>query len=173
MPKRTGLLATLDYPYPLKVEIDRPEFEMYSSLAYLDLSKLSRGSHRVEVGNVKGGCCGQKAIAIVKAGKVTGIKFEACRESKKKPLSKEDRAVVDAAFKKIGKLKPNWKPVAVEEFFGDSSAAEQLIITIGESCVRVCWGDATPQSPRKCITCCSTEGRLSCQYSESSTVVIF
>src|ERR1700758_5242882 len=130
MPKtaRTGLLATLDYAYPLKVEIHRPEVEIYSSLAYLDVSKLSRGNHRVEVGNVKGGCCGKKAIAIVKAGKVTGIKFEPCRESKKRPLSRADRGVVDAAFKKIGKLKPNWKPVAVQEFFGDSAVAERLII---------------------------------------------
>jgi hypothetical protein len=49
---RTGLLATLEYPYPLKVEIRAAEFEPYSSLPYLDVSKLSKGNHKIEVGLV-------------------------------------------------------------------------------------------------------------------------
>jgi hypothetical protein len=63
---RTTLLATLEYP--VKVEIHAAEFEPYSSLEHLDVSKLSKGNHKVEVGLVKGGCCGLKAFAMIEAG---------------------------------------------------------------------------------------------------------
>jgi hypothetical protein len=39
---RAGLLATLEYRYPLEVEVRAAKFEPYSSLPYLDVSKLSR-----------------------------------------------------------------------------------------------------------------------------------
>src|ERR1700742_3350798 len=114
---RTGSLATLEYPYPVKVEVRAAEFELYSSLSYLDVSKLSKGSHKIEVGLVKGGCCGLRAFAIVKAGMVTAFEAEPCPESKK-PLSKNDRALVAAAYRKLGRRPPKWVPVSVEDFFG-------------------------------------------------------
>lgn len=41
---RTALLATLEYP--VEVEIRAAEFEAYSSLRYLDVSRLRKGNHR-------------------------------------------------------------------------------------------------------------------------------
>lgn len=158
---RTGLLATLEYPYPLKVEIHAAEFEPYSSLPYLDVSKLGKGNHKIEVGIVKGGCCGLKAFAIVKAGMVVAVKVEPCPESKK-PLSKKDRALVAAAYKQIGGRRPKWEPVSVKDFFGKPAVSERLGISIGGGCIDVVWGDGTPESPRHIITCCGTGERIVC-----------
>jgi len=167
---RAALLATLDYP--VRVEIRAAEFEPLSLLPYLDVSKLSKGNHKIEVGLVKGGCCGRKAFAIVKAGMVVAVKVEPCLESKK-PLSKEDRALVAAAYKKVDRRSPEWEPVSVAEVFGKPGVAERLIITVIGSCLNICWGDATPESPRKCVVCCKDGERISCTYSVSSTIVLF
>jgi hypothetical protein len=157
---RTGLLATLEYPYPLKVEVRAAEFEPYSSLPYLDVSKLSKGNHKIEVGLVKGGCCGQRAFAIVKAGMVVALEFEPCPESKK-PLSKNDRALVAAAYKKIGG-RPKWVPVSVEDFFGKSAVSKRLGVSIGGGCISITWGDGTDSSPRHTIICCGDGERTVC-----------
>jgi hypothetical protein len=157
---RTGLPATLEYPYPLKVEIRAAEFEPYSSLTYLDVSKLSKGNHKVEVGIVKGGCCGLKAFAIVKAGMVVAVEVEPCPESK--PLSKKDRALVAAAYKQIGRRPSKWEPVSVKGFFGKPAVSERFPISIGGGCISIVWGDGTPESPRHIITCCDTGVRYVC-----------
>src|SRR4051794_40252819 len=166
---RGGLLATLEYPYPLKVEIRATEFEPYSSLRYLDVSKLSKGNHKIEVGIVKGGCCGLRAFAIVKAAMVVAVKVEPCPESKK-PLSKNDRALVAAAYKKIGVRPPKWVPVSVEEFFAKPAVLKRLTIHIGGGCLEICWGDFTPESPRRCITCCDLGERITCSISTTIEV---
>jgi hypothetical protein len=165
----TGLLATLEYPYPLKVEIRAAEFDQYSSLPYLDVSKLSKGNHKIEVGIVKGGCCGLRAFAIVKAGMVVAVKVEPCPESKK-PLSKKDRALVAAAYKQIGGRQPKWEPVSVEDFFGKPAVSERLRISISEECISVTWGDGTPESPRHSITCCGTDRGPTCSITTSISV---
>jgi hypothetical protein len=152
---RTGLLATLEYP--VKVEIRAAEFEAYSSLRYLDVSKLKKGNHKIEVGIVKGGCCGLKAFAMIKAGMVVAVKFDRCPESKK-PLSKNHQALVAAAYKKIRPRPPKWVPVSVEDFFGVAA----LGVSIGGGCIEVTWGDGTTDSPKVTITCCSTEEHVVC-----------
>jgi hypothetical protein len=151
---RTRSLATLEYP--VKVEIRAAEFEPYSALPYLDVSKLSKGSHKIEVGFVKGGCCGLKAFAMVKAGMVVAVKIEPCPESKK-PLSKNLRALVDAAFKKSGARPPKWVPVSVEDFFGKPAVSERLSGSIGGGCIEICWGDGTLESPKTCVDACITD----------------
>jgi hypothetical protein len=155
---RTGLLATLEYPYPLKVEIRAAEFEPYSSLRYLDVSKLSKGNHKIEVGHVKGGCCGLRAFAIVKAGMVMAVKVEPCPESKR-PLSKNDRALVAAAYKKIGRRPPKWVPVSAEDFF-----ASLPKIGVSHGCLTIEWGDWTPESPYYLIMCCDRGGFSKCYF---------
>src|SRR6476659_2399754 len=62
-------LATLTVP--MKVEIRQPEFEPLSSLKALDMQRLSKGSHKVEVGFLKGGCCRNLVWAVIRDGMVT------------------------------------------------------------------------------------------------------
>jgi hypothetical protein len=161
---RAALLATLEYP--VKVEIRAAEFKPYSSLQYLDMSKLRKGNHKIEIGFVKGGCCGLKAFAMIKAGMVAAVKFDPCQDSKK-PLSKNQQALVDAAYKKISARPQKWVPVSVEEFFGKPAVSARLSVSIGEGCMQICWGDFTPESPRICITCCSTGGGTVCDISRT------
>jgi hypothetical protein len=158
---RSGLLATLEYRYPLKVEVRAAKFEPYSSLPYLDASQLSKGNHKIEVGLVKGGCCGLRAFAIVKAGMVVAVEVEPCPDSKK-PLSKNDSALVAAAYKKIGGRPPKWVPVSVEDFFRKPAVSKRLGVSIGGGCITITWGDGTDSSPRHTIICCGTDGRTVC-----------
>jgi hypothetical protein len=163
---KTAVLTTLEYP--VKVEIRAADFEPYSSLQYIDVSKLSKGNHKLEVGLVKGGCCGLKAFAIIKAGMVVAVKFDPCLESKK-PLSKNHQAMVDAAYKKIV-VRPKWVPVSVEALFGKPVVSARLGIWINASCLQICWGDFTPESPRVCITCCSIQRDIVCDISRTVQV---
>ena len=120
---------------------------------------MSMGNHKVEVGIVKGGCCGLKAFAIVKSGMVVAVEVEPCPESK--PLSKKDRALVAAAYKQIGRRPSKWEPVSVKDL-GKPAVQERLEIGIGGDCIEVVWGDGTPESPRHIITCCATGERFVC-----------
>ena len=163
------MLGTLECPYPLKVEIRAAEFEPYSSLPYLDVSKLAKGNHKIEVGVVKGGCCGLRAFAMVKAGMVVAVKVEPCPEGKK-PLPKNERALVAAAFEKYGRRSTKWVPVSVEEFFRKPGAMTRISIGFGENCFEVCWGDFTPESPRRCITCCNIDDHTTCSISTTIEV---
>jgi hypothetical protein len=154
---RTAFVGTLEYP--VRVEVRPAKFEPYSSLRDLDVSKLSKGNHKIEVGIVKGGCCGLKAFAMIKAGMVVAAKFDPCPEGKRR-MSKSQQALVNAAYKKIG-ARPKWVPVSVEDFFGKRGQSK-LSIGLGGGCLDICWGDATPESPRVCVTCCITEKDIVC-----------
>src|SRR5580658_82849 len=146
---RTGLLATLEYP--VKVEVRTPKFRLYSSLKYLDVLRLRKGNHKIEVGIVKGGCCGLRAFAMVKAGMVVGIKFDPCRENKK-PLSKNYQTLVRAAYKKVPRPR-TWAPISVEDFF--RKPISHLSVHIGGGCVEISWGEGVPEDPKVIITCCT------------------
>jgi hypothetical protein len=89
-----------------------------------------------------------KGIRYRKAGMVVAVEVEPCPDSKK-PLSKNDRALVAAAYKK-GRP-PKWVPVSVEDFFGKPAVSKRLGVSIGGGCITITWGDGTDSSPRHTI----------------------
>ena len=163
---RTGLLAT--FKYPARVEIRAADFEPHSLLRYLDVSMLSKGNHKIEVGVVKGGCCGKKAFAIIKKGMVVAVGVEPCEESKK-PLSTTDRALVAAAYKKIGRRWRKWVPVRVEDVFGKAAVARWASGIFDGTCLTVCVGEGTDLSHVTCISCCKKGDRFVCEVNTQTS----
>src|SRR3954468_22598294 len=116
-------LAT--FRVPMKVEIRQPEFERLASLSALDVKRLSKGSHKVEVGFLTGGCCRNLVRAVIRDGLVTGFEVEACKETRTSSppppnllrVLQQPRRKIDAGRK--------WKPIIVAQLVRSSAAALQ------------------------------------------------
>ena len=132
---------------PVKVEIREPDFEPLTSLAALDLKRLSRGNHKIEIGFLKGGCCPHMVRAIVKNGMVTGCEVEPCDDHKSaKPPPRELMALIETARRKM-KADRKWEPIPVAELVSSTARMRDLIIIIGGGCFFFCiFGH--------CIMCC-------------------
>jgi len=141
-PKKRRPLAT--FTVPMKVDVHRPDFEPFRSLASLDLKRLSKGNHKIEIGVVKGGCCPHLVRAVVRNGMVTGCETEPCKEHSAKP-PRELIALMQKARREI-RARGTWKPIPVGQFVRNSRAVADLIET-GSHCIEVCWGFS-------CIYCC-------------------
>jgi hypothetical protein len=138
------------FVHKVEVEARVPEFEALGSLKSLDLAKLSKGTHTIEAGSFRGGCCPKMVRARIKDGIVTGIEVEACKETTKP--SKELVALFDTAARKLRIAEPGkWHPVPVKTFL----AQAQGLIVIHGHCIQVCvWGH--------CLTCCYRDGKIGC-----------
>ena len=143
-PKKSATLAT--FTVPMKVEVRAPEFEPLSSLAALDVDRLRRGKHKVEIGFLKGGCCRRLVRAVVEHGLVIGCEVEPCKETSDQPPPPELRAVLAKARKKVlaGRT---WKPLPVAQLVGSSARMLDLLIIVGGGCIFICIFN-------HCIMCC-------------------
>jgi hypothetical protein len=154
------------FEHPLRVEVRAAEFEPLALLSYVDVAKLGKGTHTVEIGFADGGCCRSTVSAIVKNGMVTGLKVEPCKESKN-AISKEARRLVDEAYKRIGRTaRQKWTSVPVSEFFASPAAARKIVITWVGWCIQVCWTSGT-DGVMTCVRCCLIPPR--CSISTIST----
>lgn len=113
----------------VKVEVSLPEFQPLASTRALDLKRLSKGNHKVEVGFLKGGCCPKMVRAVIRHGMVTALEMEPCKETKK--ASSDLTAVLKEAQRRIQPKGGKWQPVAVGEFMSDSGR----FITTGGGCI--------------------------------------
>jgi hypothetical protein len=161
--KRKNLIAQFDHP--MRVTVRRGEFEPVESIGLLDVKKLSRGSHKVHIGSVTGGCCPSKTFATVRNGSVVDVYVEACKGPKKK-LSKEAQAIIKEARRR-GHLRARrrWTPVPVTEFFSSPAQMARIVIsgweTDGGGCLQVCWGSGPILD---CVWCCVDNGELDCGF---------
>src|SRR5262249_54533999 len=144
-PKKTRVLA--EFAAPMRVQIRQPEFEPLSSLGALDLKRLSRGNHKIEIGFVKGGCCRNLVRAVIRNGLVTGCEIEPCKETRKAaPPPPQLRKLLAEARKKIARGR-KWKPIPVSQLVRSNARMIDLIIIWGGGCIFICiWGH--------CIMCC-------------------
>jgi hypothetical protein len=142
--KKQRVLAS--FTVPMKVEIRQPEFEPLKSLAALDVERLSRGNHKIEIGFIKGGCCPHLVRAVIKNGMVTGCEVEPCKEDSRKAPPPELLALLEKARKKI-QAGRKWQPIPVRELVTSSARMLDLIVIVGGGCIFICiWGH--------CIMCC-------------------
>lgn len=133
--------ASVKFTHAVTVEARRPRFEPLGSLGSLDLEKLSKGSHKIEVGFFAGGCCSKLVRAVVKNGVVTGVEIEPCKDSKKP--TKELAAILDAAAKALPGAGKKWEPVPLRMFVGNAAG----LIDINGGCIQICIFN-------HCLTCC-------------------
>jgi hypothetical protein len=148
--KKSKVLKTFKYPVP--VEVREPVFEPLASVAMLDLSRLSKGSHKIEIGVAKGGCCQRSVYAVIKNAVVTNVEFDVCAGCDK-PVSKELLALIEAARREIRRPAPSkWRPIPVAEFFKSSARMSDIVISWGNWCIQICitWGGAM-----HCYYCCA------------------
>jgi hypothetical protein len=155
--KKDKVLAT--FTYPMRVEVHEVAFEPLDSVALLDFARLSKGRHKVAIGFASGDCCRRSVYAMVNNGMVTNIEFERCGHAKKP--SKKMLALIEAARRKIGMAEPSpWRPIPVAEFFSSPKAVQDITITWGNWCIRVCidYGDVIT-----CYQCCASPLECSSQ----------
>lgn len=155
--KRARVAGSITRKIP--VEIIQPRFEVFQSLADLDLEKLARTRRStLEIGTLSSGACQQLVRAVVVRGMVTAIEIEPCRkEGNAKAPADLVEAVRDAARIARRVQRPQrWKPIPVARLA--QSARSMLIDSI--TCYRFCiWGH--------CIICCSTvAGQIVCTFGD-------
>ena len=68
------------FKHPMSVEIIVPAFVPLAAASALDVQKLSKGSHAIEVGYLEGGCCPKLVRAVMRNGMVTRLDVDACEE---------------------------------------------------------------------------------------------
>jgi hypothetical protein len=160
--KSKNLVA--QFEFPTRVQVRRGEFEPLDAIALLDLEKLKRGSHKICVGHVKGGCCPAKVVATVRAGNVLDVSVAPCKD--RKALSPEARAIVKEAQRRgYLRKRSKWTPVPVNKFFASSKAMAEIIIsgwgTDDGGCVQICWGSGPILD---CVYCCSSKDSFDCGF---------
>jgi hypothetical protein len=134
------------FTVPMKVEVRQPEFEPLSTLAALDVERLSRGNHKIEIGFIKGGCCRNLVRAVIKSGMVTGCEIEPCEESERMSVPPQLMKLLQQARKKVQRGR-TWQPIPVAQLISSSARMLDLIIIIGGGCIYICIWDF-------CFMCC-------------------
>lgn len=147
--KKSKALAT--FTHPMQIEVREVKFEPQAAVAMMDLARLSKGNHKIEIGFAEGGCCQRAVSAVIKNGMVTDIDIADCKDSKK-PVDKEMLAVIEAARRKIARSsQADWQPIPVAEFFRSAANMQRIVISLRKWCIQVCfsWGGVI-----RCYFCC-------------------
>jgi hypothetical protein len=142
------LLAPACYGNTLTVATDRPSGVYHVG----DVVRLSKGTHRIEIGLAKGGCCQRSVYAVIKNGMVTNVEFQDCKGCAMS-VSKELLALIEAARREIRMPSPSkWRPIPVAEFLKSPAQMSELVISWGNWCIQICisWGGAM-----HCYYCCA------------------
>ena len=152
------------FEFPMRVQVRRGRFEPLEAIGLLDRAKLKRGTHKVVVGHIKGGCCPAKAIATVRGGKVVDVGVEACKDRKK--LGPMAQAITREAQRRgLFRKRARWTPVPVDEFFTSTRQMAKIVVSGWETddggCAQVCWGDGPILD---CVWCCRSGDELSCGF---------
>jgi hypothetical protein len=150
--------AVASFTIPIKLEIRRPKFKPLASLANLDVKRLDKGRHKIEVGFVEGGCCPQLVRAVIRNGMVTGFEVEPCNGASKRPPPPELLALIKQARTRFQRRSSGWKPVPVTEFVRTSPRTLDLIIIIALGCFMICCFGY-------CLMCCDFP-RFFCIFGE-------
>jgi len=133
-------------------------FEPFQSVRALDLEQLARArSAVVELGQFEAGCCKRMARAVIKYGRVTAIKIDACKDGAGKVAPELARLFARAHAKlKRSKGPAPRLPMPVTRFFRRSALGE-VTIDVGTidnmTCYTVC---ISIVGALICSICCGT-----------------
>ena len=137
--------ADTEFTVPVKVQVRHPEFVPLATLASLDVDRLSRGSHKIEIGFMEGGCCRNLVRAVIRGGMVVGIEVEPCEETRGGKASPEVMKLFEQARRRL-KVGGKWKPFPVS-YLASRQRQRDLVIIIGGGCIFICIFDF-------CFMCC-------------------
>jgi hypothetical protein len=107
---------SLTLKYSTQVKIAIPEFQLLSSVKYLDAEALSLASNaKIDVGFFKTPCCERHLRAVIERGMVTSLELEPCSDLT--PASPDLAAFAADALKRARRSAPRkWKPIPVKQF---------------------------------------------------------
>lgn len=129
------------FTYPAQVEVHRLKLEPLASLKSLDFTRLRKGSHKIEVGFVSGGCCRKLVRAAVRNGMVTALEVESCKAGR--PLSPQLAAIAKAVQRRVRARRRKWQPVPIDEF-----VKQPQNVADDNGCFHFCWFNI-------CVYCCN------------------
>jgi hypothetical protein len=139
----------LTFKHPAKIEIYRPEFELFGSVAHLDVAKLGRAARtEIELGTLKTSCCSPIVRAVIRKGMVTELRVDRSPESKSELITPEFSRLLDLARRRVRQRRrgPGRLPMPVAKFM----SVAQEISTETLHCFSIClFGH--------CLICCHVE----------------
>jgi len=143
---------------PVEFRFSTVPFEPLHSLRALDLERLARARHAVvELGQFDADCCKRMARAVIKKGRVTEIKVDACTDKPGKVSPEFARLFARAQSKlKSSKAPAPRLPMPVARFFRQSALGDVTIdvdVHDGMTCCKVC---TTMFGTLICSFCCGT-----------------
>lgn len=145
--KRSGRLAPKlvdEFSISTRIRVLRPQFKPLATLRSLDVRRLSKGAHRIEVGFLHGGCCPKLVEAVIRNGKVTSLEVAPC-EGSERVESKDIKKLVRKVRSRL-KAPRRWTVIPVEKLATTLSARGPIWGT-GAGCFYIC-------AYSYCIFCC-------------------
>jgi len=148
---------TVTFRHSLKATVTArpPEFEYLNTLMLLDMTRLSRGRHRIDVGHLKGSCGKRLVKAVVNKGMITKFEIDPCKDSRP-PVAALAKLVRLAQSRLKGGIGPKDLPVPFADF-----AAGRIEIGWGKFCIWVIIEDFGPQGGTVYF-CCAYPFPLKC-----------
>ena len=146
-PRSVKLRQTVEF------EVTPVPFVPFHSLQTLDLDRLARARHAVvELGQFESDRCKRTVRAVIKAGRVTEVKVDPCRDA----MAKVPRPFARLMQRAHAKLKRSTSstprlPISVASFFARNTDDGKIIIELGVVCVTVCIDFS---GIHICATCC-------------------
>jgi hypothetical protein len=136
----------LAFKHPVRIEVYRPEFDLFTSVAHLNITKLARAARaEIELGTLKTSCCSPIVCALIRKGMVTELRVNPCPEGKSEPLTPECIRLLNLARRRARQRRsgPGPLPMPVAKFM----SVAQEISTETLNCFSVClFGH--------CLICC-------------------
>jgi len=131
--------------------VRRPKFQLFENTKYLDIDKLSRGKHTIELGKFEGCACDCSISATVKDGVVTAINYPKCESGTPMPAKFEKQLA--AARRKLGGS-TKWEDFPVADLTKSSAARSRIVVVVVTSgdCYEVCIDPGTGK--QTCWICC-------------------
>jgi hypothetical protein len=143
------LRPVLTFRHPARIEIYRPEFQLFGSVRQLNVDKLARAAHtEIELGTLKTSCCSPIVCAVIRKGMVTELRVDPCGESKSEAITLEFSRLLDLARRRVRQRRrgPGRLPMPVARFM----SVAQEISTETLNCFSIClFGH--------CFICCRVE----------------
>jgi hypothetical protein len=138
---------------PVPVRISTPDIEIFDLGRTVDRVAMQKGTHRLIVGRLTGGCCGSLLRARLKDGFVVGIEVERCKESA--PVDRRIAGVLQRAVRTLARrARRGAQPVPVREFLNPTAMKQIASNLVVEHCFKVCI--TTIGGPEQCYLCCTT-----------------
>jgi len=146
-PRSVSLRQALD------IEVTPVAFVPFQSLRTLDLDRLGRGRHVVELGQFEADCCKRTARAVVKQGYVTEVTVDACSDGKVKGSPELAKLMARARKKLKASTSPRPRlPMPVARFFALNDHGDiDIQLRIESICFRTCIDFFGTQI---CTVCC-------------------